>query len=578
MAESSPEVCPFHGLPLMMELKKLTAANDSVEILMATCPKCKVIYIGQRVNHLSRFAYNGQQYQYLPKLANMQSKLKNEKYERIREDNERKRQKEKTLEFEMNRRKREQELKRESEKNKEERIRAEIKRLDDEIKNKKILEEREEAERKRQEEEHIRLEFEKERYRNFPFLQTGKIQIKTIGNKSNKCPEHSQVLGMLQFELQGENLKEMFSAFYCPQCNCFYLRKKRVKSLSINLLPNKQYKVKLTEKRWKRVMPLDVEKIEFTEHSQKIAAQDSTDKMENNKIIEEWKVDLNETAFKLIAYQKYRNEIAEIAAAVDGKDRYVRILTTVKEEDKRKCVPEDMLVREAETLGRELLGRIAHDQLDTFYAKGHEITIHHYKVWPGQEHHLDGFTKFVDPEKIQDITIMSQKNLARDAEEYEMVTALVYCANSREPVYIDVYYSKQKNKYFINEESYRQYSARYGLPYVCLVAGEYDGDMDYANLRQYSELNLYGYTVAKTADMSSAARQRLLQQLMDNGLMSKHQIINHLEWLIHRQSGRIRMEDACDCWREDLKFVNNYKINQQRKICGKFVYGKTALR
>ena len=173
---------------------------------------------------------------------------------------------------------------------------------------------------------------------------------------------------------------------------------------------------------------------------------------------------------------------------------------------------------------------------------------------------------------------MGQKNIARDSEEYEMVTALVYCANREEPVYIDVYYSRRQNRYFINEESYRLYRTRYGLPYVHLVPGEYSGDMDYGNLRQYSELNLYGYSVAKSADMTTGARQRLLQQLMDNGLMSKHQIVNHLEWLIHRQSGRVMMEDACDCWREDLRFVNNYKIQNQRKIRGRFVYGKTALR
>ena len=271
-------------------------------------------------------------------------------------------------------------------------------------------------------------------------------------------------------------------------------------------------------------------------------------------------------------------EIAEIAATVADEDRLIRILTTVNENDRRKCVPEDMLIHESVSTGRELLGRIAHDQLGEFSSKYGTIKIHNYKVWPGQEHHLDGFTRFCDPENIQNITIMSQNNLSRDSDEYEMVTALVYCANRVEPVYIDVYYSKRQNKYFINEESYRQYRVRYGLPYVHLVADEYDGDMDYGNLRKNSELNLYGYTVAKTAEMSTGERQRLLQQLMDNGLMSKHQIVNHLEWLIHRQSGRIKMEDACDCWREDLRFVNNYRLNAQRKIQGRFVYGKTVLR
>lgn len=310
-----------------------------------------------------------------------------------------------------------------------------------------------------------------------------------------------------------------------------------------------------------------------SEHS-----KNNTDALELPKIEEKRTSKVDEALFKISAYQKFNREIVEILATVNGVEKYIRVLTSVKYEDERKCVENEILERESVSIGRELLGRIAHDQLDEFASKIGTIKIHNYKVWPGQEHHLDGFTRFCDPENIQNITIMSQNNISRDSDEYEMVTALVYCANRVEPVYIDVYYSKQQNKYFINEESYRQYRMRYGLPYVHLVADEYDGDMDYGNLRKNSELNLYGYTVAKTAEMSTGERQRLLQQLMDNGLMSKHQIVNHLEWLIHRQSGRVKMEDACDCWREDLRFVNSYRLNAQRKIQGRFVYGKTMLR
>ena len=161
--------------------------------------------------------------------------------------------------------------------------------------------------------------------------------------------------------------------------------------------------------------------------------------------------------------------------------------------------------------------------------------------------------------------------------EYEMVTALIYCENREEPVYIDVYYSKKQDKYFINSESYVEYSKRYGLPYVKVIPEKTEGEMDYGTLRQHSELNLYGYSVAKTAAMTVKERQRLLKQLLDTSLMSKHQIVNHLEWLIHSHDGRDIMEDACECWKEDLRFVNSYKINRQRLIRGKFVYGNMAL-
>ena len=570
MKKENQEVCPIHGLPLAMELNELTIINEHFEVLMAKCPKCKVIYIGQRVKKLARFTYNGKQYQYLPKLASVQDELKNRKNAVEREAEERKQ--EKAIKQELERRRREKELA-EIEKNR--KMHEEIKRLDEEIKRRKILEEEREIKRKQQEAEKVKKEYEEKRYKAYPFLYTNKVKIEAPG--FHKCPVHKELLEVIQFEYPKENINEKFSGFYCPRCNCLYLKMKAMERFDASISKSKMRKIQLSEKRWKGVPTLDIEEASDIDRLKKESNinVEVNRKKQNAELQDDPKLD--EIAFKLIAYQKYKKEIAEISAEVDGKERFVRVLTSIKEEDRRKCVPEDMLVREAETLGRELLGRIAHDQLDTFYAKGHKVKIYQYKVWPGQEHHLDGFTRFVNPEQMQDITIMSQKNIPHDSEEYESVTALVYCAKRQEPVYISVYYSKRQNRYFINDQSYREYSARYGLPYVHLVSGEYDGDMDYGNLRQYSELNLYGYTVAKAAEMTSGERQRLLQQLIDNGLMSKHQIVNHLEWLLHRQSGRIRMEDACDCWREDLRFVNQYKVNQQRKICGRFVYGKNAL-
>lgn len=420
--------------------------------------------------------------------------------------------------------------------------------------------------------------FREEQFTNYIFLKVRKIKLKTVQRNPNRCSIHQEQLEVMHWRLEeeGKGWRVDFNGFYCAKCNCVYQKKSVEEHFAPYIVETKRTKFFLTPrgKKWKKAYPIEVSELELLTIAKQYA--NSGVEMFDRKPVPTKKYD--NTDFKLMAYQKYEKELVEIAATVGDEDKLIRVLTTVNEKDRRKCVPEDMLIRESESTGRELLGRIAHDQLGEFSSKYGTIKIHNYKVWPGQEHHLDGFTRFCDPENIQNITVMSQNNISRDSDEYEMVTALVYCANREEPVYIDVYYSKRQNKYFINEESYRQYRMRYGLPYVHLVADEYDGDMDYGNLRKNSELNLYGYTVAKTAEMTTGERQRLLQQLMDNGLMSKHQIVNHLEWLIHSQSGRIRMEDACDCWREDLRFVNSYRLNAQRKIQGRFVYGKTVLR
>lgn len=462
-----------------------------------------------------------------------------------------------------------------------------IKRKPEEIR-KQIKEQKEEMKRKKAERERKVAEEEKQKMEiKYPFLKIGEIKIQTVVNDPSHCIVHQKLLEVIRCRLKDHDQKREyeFTGHYCQMCNCLY-QKRSVEKKLINYMGIGKQPVECTlipiGNEWKNVPMIKVSELKL------LSSNNGKDNRSQKKIIKcepqymnaevEKSDSFDEKFFKIMAYQKFDREVAEILVTVDGQETFIRILTSVKDIDKYKCVQNELLIRESESTGRELLGRIAHDQLDKFASKIGTIKIHNYKVWPGQEHHLDGFTRFCDPENIQNITVMSQNNISRDSDEYEMVTALVYCANRVEPVYIDVYYSKRQNKYFINEESYRQYRMRYGLPYVHLVADEYDGDMDYGNLRKNSELNLYGYTVAKTAEMSTGERQRLLQQLMDNGLMSKHQIVNHLEWLIHRQSGRVKMEDACDCWREDLRFVNSYRLNAQRKIQGRFVYGKTVLR
>lgn len=430
----------------------------------------------------------------------------------------------------------------------------------------------------RQQIEQVQIENERDKLKSFPFFSTGTIGIEIKESVVKSCPVHRKAFLDLSFVLDEKlrNATLLIHGEYCIKCNTLYIdeivRHKLFKYIKKNEDWLENPLIRPFCRKWKNP-PLI--KVEIMKKDNKRENQSSFNRLLERELKN---VVLNHSRRLISEIQRYDGEIASVSACINNSEKLIHIIKNKSEEQEIGLKPGELMIHESEDAGRELLGRIAHDQLGEFSSKYGTIKIHNYKVWPGQEHHLDGFTRFCDPENIQNITIMSQNNLSRDSDEYEMVTALVYCANRVEPVYIDVYYSKRQNKYFINEESYRQYRVRYGLPYVHLVADEYDGDMDYGNLRKNSELNLYGYTVAKTAEMSTGERQRLLQQLMDNGLMSKHQIVNHLEWLIHRQSGRIKMEDACDCWREDLRFVNNYRLNAQRKIQGRFVYGKTVLR
>lgn len=161
-----------------------------------------------------------------------------------------------------------------------------------------------------------------------------------------------------------------------------------------------------------------------------------------------------------------------------------------------------------------------------------------------------------NPDQLHTVYLYSQKNLLSNRDDYEMVNILVRCANMEDVVPITVYYSKSERKYFLNQESYDLYKRKYGLPYFHLAY--YSTTETPFNMKEKSDLRLYGYTVNKIDGLSQKERQELIGQLIDGKLMSQSSIINHLEWLIHSHRDNYRFDDACDKWQDDLKFAYNY--------------------
>ena len=146
-----------------------------------------------------------------------------------------------------------------------------------------------------------------------------------------------------------------------------------------------------------------------------------------------------------------------------------------------------------------------------------------------------------------------------------MVTVFVrnYWTHKLNP--FNVYYSEEKDMYFINKSSYDAYREKYGLPFLRLIPGEYS-EKNY-DLRTESQLHIYGYSLEY--GNTKARRQEILAFLIDSGIMKKSQIQNHIEWLINTHRDSLHYENACEKWRDDLLFTNEYKIATQRKVLAK---------
>lgn len=146
-----------------------------------------------------------------------------------------------------------------------------------------------------------------------------------------------------------------------------------------------------------------------------------------------------------------------------------------------------------------------------------------------------------------------------------MITVFVrnYWTHKLNP--FNVYYAEKRDIYFINKSSYDLYREKYGLPFLKLIPGEYS-EINY-DLRPESQLHIYGYSLEY--GNTKARRQEVLAFLIDSGLMKKNQIQNHIEWLINTHHNSLNYTNACDKWKDDLLFVNEYNIDVQKKILAK---------
>ena len=186
-----------------------------------------------------------------------------------------------------------------------------------------------------------------------------------------------------------------------------------------------------------------------------------------------------------------------------------------------------------------------------------------FPMWETYQTHMSYFCNTEYPKTIY---IYNQKNISlSDSTDFEAVTAWTWCIKSNDLVPMTVLYSKKQEKYYLNASTYEDYRERYGLPFLrleCINQGVFS---DF-NLRTESELKMYGYSVSKADGLTSAQRQSRLAQLMDSGLIPKSKIISHLDLLIKMNYGKEKMEDACYAWKDDRRFVLDYKLHNQRSI------------
>ena len=111
-------------------------------------------------------------------------------------------------------------------------------------------------------------------------------------------------------------------------------------------------------------------------------------------------------------------------------------------------------------------------------------------------------------------------------------------------------------KFYIREQDY-QSILRYGVPLCKIIKEEklYKSEFNEFNLSDQSILNMLGYRVSRDSGMSMAQRQAILKYIIEDGVLTRTQVLNHIEFLIRLNRNKYDFESAIFKWKEDREFV-----------------------
>lgn len=151
----------------------------------------------------------------------------------------------------------------------------------------------------------------------------------------------------------------------------------------------------------------------------------------------------------------------------------------------------------------------------------------------------------------------------RDKHTVTSVTAVIP-GRSGLPVELNVNYCVDCDKFFIDEKEFEHYRKKYGLLVAHFVFETDDGSCSpYRELAEQSLLKLCGYSVSASDGFSAEERTGLLAAIIDNGVMSKSDVLNYLHWFVQYNGNKPGNEIAVEKWKSDISFVRDYHIGDQ---------------
>ena len=173
---------------------------------------------------------------------------------------------------------------------------------------------------------------------------------------------------------------------------------------------------------------------------------------------------------------------------------------------------------------------------------------------------------------VKDFVIKSNVfQCVHDSHNIENIVGIINILNTKgeiEQQKVSAGYCNECKVYFIMQSTYQQLIKKGILlckivDYKSFLAGDYRHGF---NLAKESILKQYGYNVSQRDGLSESDRQNNLSALIDTGIISKAEVISYLDFFIRQKSGLDNMILAVEKWKKARVFIENYKINNCKKV------------
>lgn len=136
---------------------------------------------------------------------------------------------------------------------------------------------------------------------------------------------------------------------------------------------------------------------------------------------------------------------------------------------------------------------------------------------------------------------------------------------------LDVCYCLYCKEYYISPSKYENYCNEYGkenLPVIKLKKDEspYEKNILHIKNRMESKLTQRGYNVKKNENLPTELRHNIIISGIKAGAFTKPEVINRLEANIRISSTRTDRVNAIKKWQEDLNWLRDYEIFEQKQV------------